>query len=162
MEGENQNYNSADQKKIRVYLDNCAYNRPYDDQSQMKIELETQAKLKIQRLIKEKQIELASSYMSLYECGENPDQEKASLITDFINSNSSVFVSLANKGSIEQTAMEIMKTGIKYKDACHIASAILSEADYLISTDLRMLKYKTDEVKLINPVDFFIKEDIEK
>ena len=90
MEGEKQN---TDQKKIRVYLDNCAYNRPYDDQSQMKIELETQAKLKIQRLIKEKQIELASSYMSLYECGENPDQDKASLITDFINSNSSVFVS---------------------------------------------------------------------
>ena len=33
--------------KIKVYLDNCAYNRPYDDQSQAKIELETQAKLKI-------------------------------------------------------------------------------------------------------------------
>lgn len=162
MEGENQSNNSADRNKIRVYLDNCAYNRPYDDQSQMKIELETQAKLKIQRLIKEKQIELASSYMSLYECGENPDQDKASLITDFINSNSSVFVSLTNKASIEQRATEIMKTGIKYKDACHIASAILSGADYLISTDIRMLKYQTDEVKLINPVDFFIKEDSEK
>ena len=37
---------------MRVYLDNCAYNRPYDDQSQVKIELETQAKLKIQRMIK--------------------------------------------------------------------------------------------------------------
>jgi len=49
---------------IRVYLDNCAYNRPYDDQSQAKIELETQAKLKIQRMIKDQQIELASSYMS--------------------------------------------------------------------------------------------------
>ena len=147
------------QKKVRVYLDNCAYNRPYDDQSQTKIQLETQAKLKLQRLIKERQIELASSYISLYECGENPDQDKASLITDFINTNSSVYVSLANKDSIIQSAGEIMKTGIKYKDACHIAAAIFSHADYLISTDTRMLKYQTDKVKLINPVDFFIKED---
>lgn len=34
--------------KVRIYLDNCSYNRPYDNQSQMKIYLETQAKLHIQ------------------------------------------------------------------------------------------------------------------
>ena len=45
-------------KTVRVYLDNCAYNRPYDSQTQMKVELETQAKLRIQRLIKEGKIEL--------------------------------------------------------------------------------------------------------
>lgn len=33
---------------MRIYLDNCSYNRPYDNQSQMKIYLETQAKLHIQ------------------------------------------------------------------------------------------------------------------
>jgi len=142
--------------KIRVYLDNCAYNRPYDDQSQPKIELETQAKLKIQRMIKAHQIELASSYMSLYECGENPDASKAELITEFINQQSTVFVSLKNKPAIEEKAKEIMKTGIKFKDACHIASAIMAKADYLISTDIRMLKYKTNEITLLNPILFFI------
>ena len=30
---------------LKVYLDNCCYNRPYDDQSQLRISLETQAKL---------------------------------------------------------------------------------------------------------------------
>ena len=145
-------------RKIRVYLDNCAYNRPYDDQSQVKIELETQAKLKIQHMIKDHQIELASSYMSLYECGENPDSTRAGLITDFINRHSSVYVSLNNKSAIEEKAQEIMNTGIKFKDACHIASAIHSEADYLISTDIRLLKYQTDDIKLINPIDFFMDE----
>jgi len=38
---------------MRVYLDNCCYNRPYDDQTQMRINLETQAKLYIQQLIRE-------------------------------------------------------------------------------------------------------------
>jgi len=29
---------------MKVYLDNCSYNRPFDDQSQMRIYLETQSK----------------------------------------------------------------------------------------------------------------------
>ena len=46
---------------MRIYLDNCSYNRPYDDQSQMRIHLETQAKLHIQDMIRQKQIELVTS-----------------------------------------------------------------------------------------------------
>jgi hypothetical protein len=30
--------------KIKVYLDNCSYNRLFDDQKQLRISLETQAK----------------------------------------------------------------------------------------------------------------------
>lgn len=148
-------------KKTRVYLDNCAHNRPYDDQSFAKIELETQAKLKIQRMIKESDIELASSYMSLYECGENPDVTKAELVTDFIDKNTSAFVGVAHKTEIEDKAKEIMTSGIKFKDACHIAAAIYASADYLITTDIRMLKYKTDEIKLINPIEYFFDDDTE-
>ena len=29
---------------MRVYLDNCCFNRPYDDQAQLRISLESQAK----------------------------------------------------------------------------------------------------------------------
>ena len=34
---------------MRVYLDNCCYNRPFDDQAQVKVLLETIAKLDIQQ-----------------------------------------------------------------------------------------------------------------
>jgi len=44
--------------RTRVYLDNCAYNRPFDDQAQIKIALETEAKKYVQRLIVEKAIDL--------------------------------------------------------------------------------------------------------
>ena len=37
----------------RIYLDNCCYYRPFDDQKQIAVYLETQAKLHIQKLIKE-------------------------------------------------------------------------------------------------------------
>ena len=41
--------------KIKIYLDNCAYNRPFDDQTQIKIALETEAKRHIQRFITEEE-----------------------------------------------------------------------------------------------------------
>lgn len=37
---------------MKVYLDNCCFNRPYDDQSQIRISLETKAKLYVQDCIK--------------------------------------------------------------------------------------------------------------
>ena len=33
---------------MSVYLDNCCYNRPFDDQNQLKIAIESAAKLAIQ------------------------------------------------------------------------------------------------------------------
>jgi hypothetical protein len=48
--------------KIKVYLDNCTYNRPFDDQEQIKIFLETEAKKHIQRYIVEKRMDLVYYY----------------------------------------------------------------------------------------------------
>ncbi len=39
-------------------------------------------------------------------------------------------------------------------DAYHVACAILSESDYFLSTDDRLLKYKTDRIKMSDPTDF--------
>ena len=50
-------------------------------------------------------------------------------------------------------ALEIEASGIKPKDACHVACAILSGRDYFLTTDDRLLKYKRDDI-LVNPVDF--------
>ena len=47
-----------------------------------------------------------------------------------------------------------MSTGIKNNDAFHIASAILSKSDYFLTVDDRIFKYNTNEIKIINPVDF--------
>lgn len=68
---------------MRIYLDNCCYNRPYDDQSQMRISLETQAKLYVQRLVREKKIELTVSYVLDYENSDNPYKMRKNSI-DFL------------------------------------------------------------------------------
>jgi hypothetical protein len=65
---------------VKVYLDNCCYNRPFDDQDQMRIHLETQAKLYIQELIKEQKLELVCSFVSRYENSVNPDTVQSVII----------------------------------------------------------------------------------
>ena len=47
-----------------------------------------------------------------------------------------------------------MKTGVKMKDAYHVACAIHASCDCFLTTDDRILKYHTDEIEIINPVDF--------
>ena len=46
-----------------LYLDNCCYNRPFDDQSQLQISLETQAKLFVQQEILSGKYELLIDFI---------------------------------------------------------------------------------------------------
>ena len=139
---------------MRIYLDMCCYNRPYDDQAQLKVFMETQSKLYIQKLIKEKQFELVASYMLRYECNNNPFEMRRNTILDFIHKNTFAYVGVERKVEIETKASEIMQTGIKFKDACHVASAIYAGCEYFISTDIRLLKYNTKEIKMVSPIEF--------
>ena len=41
-----------------------------------------------------------------------------------------------------------MQTGVKFKDACHVASAVYAKCEYFISTDKRLLKYKSEAIKI--------------
>jgi len=42
---------------MRVYLDNCCYNRPFDPQTDLRIHLETVAKVRVQTLMKSGAVE---------------------------------------------------------------------------------------------------------
>ena len=57
---------------------------------------------------------------------------------------------------IEAKAAEIMQTGVKFKDACHVASAVYAKCEYFISTDKRLLKYKSEAIKMVSPIEFII------
>lgn len=53
-----------------------------------------------------------------------------------------------------------MLHGVKFVDACHVACAIFAECDYFVSTDYRLLKYKIEEIKLLNPIDFLLEMEV--
>ena len=52
---------------LLIYLDNCCFNRPFDDQSSFSIFLETQAKLMIQSLVKDNTLSLIWSFILDFE-----------------------------------------------------------------------------------------------
>lgn len=139
---------------MRVYLDNCSYNRPYDDQSQMRIHLETQAKLHIQDMIREKRIELVASYILDFENSNNRSMQKKMAIEKFMKDYAALYVSNRNEKEIAALAKPIMTTGVKEKDAYHVACAIAAKCNYFITTDDRLLKYQSDKVELVTPEEF--------
>ena len=68
---------------MRVYLDNCTFNRPFDDQIQIRIRLETEAKLYIQEKIRDGILELVWSYILDYENLANPFEERRNIIQNW-------------------------------------------------------------------------------
>ncbi len=142
------------EQPLRIYLDMCCYNRPYDDQSQPKVAMETLAKLHIQHLVKEGKLDLVGSYILDYEVSRNPFEMRKQSIIRFIRDNARFYVGVERDGEIAALAYEIMATGIKEKDAYHVACAIYARCEFFISTDIRLLKYKTDRIKLVAPIEF--------
>jgi hypothetical protein len=99
---------------MRVYLDNCCFNRPFDDQNQIRINLEAQAKLFVQSQIKDKQIELVWSYILDYENAFNPFEERKITIQKW---KSKAILDIEENNQILETAKELISLGIKSKDA---------------------------------------------
>ena len=135
----------------KIYLDNCSYNRPFDNQEQIKIRLETEAKLYIQAGVREGKYFLVWSYMLDYENNDNPYDEKRNSIEPW-KEIAGEYCPSSNE--ILSAGHEIMKLGIKAKDALHIACAIESGCEYLITTDEKLTKKTFDNIKILNPIDF--------
>ena len=135
----------------KIYLDICSYNRPFDSQTQMKIRLETEAKLFIQASVREGKYALCWSFMLDYENNKNPYEEKRSMIApwkvvaeDYCPPSETIL----SRGKA------IMELGIKNNDALHISCAIERQCEYFITTDKRLLNKNIEEIKIINPIDF--------
>ena len=139
---------------MRIYLDSCCFNRPYDNQSDKRVSMETKAILLIQNEIRTGNIELATSYISRFENDKSPFLVKKIFIEDFIQKYSSIYVTSDREVAMVSIANGIIDTGVKQYDAYHVACAILAKCDYFLSTDKRLLKYDTDDIKLLNPVNF--------
>jgi hypothetical protein len=65
---------------MKLYLDNCCYNRPFDNQKFIKIKLETEAKLFIQEKIKSGEYNIVWSYILDFENSVNPFEERKETI----------------------------------------------------------------------------------
>jgi predicted nucleic acid-binding protein len=136
---------------LKIYLDNCSYNRPFDNQAQVKIRLETEAKLYVQAGIRKGKYALVWSYLLDFENSANPYEEKRNAIA--------LWKEIADEycpasDDVLAAGRAIMEYGIKARDALHIACAIKNGCDYFITTDWSLTNKKITDIKIINPIDF--------
>jgi len=132
-------------------LDNCSFNRPYDDQSLLKNYLEAEAKTYIQKEILEKNYELAWSYMMDFEVSFNPFSDRKNQILKWKNI---AVIDIDESEKIITMANEIMKQSIRPKDSLHLACAIEAGCDYFITTDEKILNKSIENIIAIDPIDF--------
>jgi predicted nucleic acid-binding protein len=137
--------------KLLIYLDNCCFNRPYDDQSQLTVHLEAQAKIFIQSKVLQNDLDLTWSYIMDYENSANPYGERKDTISKW---RKIAIIDIGYDEEIDKKAQNIIASGIKKKDALHIACAIKAKCDYFITTDNKILNSYINEVIVINPLDF--------
>ncbi len=136
-----------------IYLDNCCFNRPFDDQKQIRIRIETEAKLFIQENIISGEFQLAWSYILDYENSANPFDERKETIANW---EKHAVIDTDETKSILEIAVKLNKKGVKTKDALHIACSIELRCEYFITTDVILIKKLAnfDLIKVIGPVDF--------
>lgn len=136
-----------------VYLDICCFNRPFDDQSQLLIKLQTEAKLSVQDSIRQGSLCLAWSAIMDLENAANPDSERREAIALW-KANSSVDVDAG--AEVEGRAEGLRLLGIKPMDALHVASAIEVGASWLLTTDSALLKKMQNDtrIRVADPIDF--------
>ncbi len=138
---------------MRIYLDNCCYNRPFDNQSQIRITIESQAKLYVQEKIRNQEIELVWSYILDYENSFNPFKERQAVISKWRNR---AIVDIEENEMVLQLAQSLIKQRIKSKDALHIACALEGKCDFFLTTDDFLLKKMKnyEAISILNPVNF--------
>ncbi len=138
---------------MKVYLDNCCFNRPFDNQEHMGIRLETEAKLYIQAGIRAKRYSLAWSYVLDIENDDNPYDAKKESIAPWKNIADDYCPA---SDDILAEGQKIMAHGIKAADALHIACAIRCGCEYFITTDQKLTKKPIKGIKIVNPIDFVL------
>ena len=131
-----------------LYLDTCCFNRPYDDQTQNRIRIETEAKLALQDSVRQKKTTLIWSYILDFENKYNPFHERAIAIQLW---RDLAVIRVRESESILETGRDLAKLGIKSFDALHVACAIAARANIFVTTDdalLRKLRAHSDIIAL--------------
>jgi len=142
-------------RKVKIYMDNCCYNRPYDDQTQPKVIIETLAKLHIQKFVLNKELDLVWSYILKFENSQNISEAKRDAIAKW-EKLSIEFIGKSDP--LIALAREVENAGVKVFDALHVACAITAKCDYFITVDKSLLKYQDNRIIICNPMNFIIME----
>ncbi len=142
---------------MRVYLDNCAIQRPLDDQTQLRIRAETEAVLGLLALCEAGTLDLVVSGVHHVENLQCPHPDRHDHVNDVLNLARSYVPATPD---ILRRAKQYESLGIKRFDSLHLASAVEAKVDYFCTTDDRLLRKgkaaDTIDVSVVSPLELVI------
>ena len=121
----------------KIYLDTCCLNRLFNDQTQARIRLETEAVQTILARFFTSDWQWVTSTVLVHEISKTPDATLRDDMQTLLGlAHEKVSVSVLEKARCTQLKL----LGFKWLDALHIACAESGEADILLTTDDRLLR----------------------
>jgi len=141
---------------MRIYMDVCCLNRPFDDQTQHKIHLEAEAIKIIFEKNELQKLEIISSEVIDLEISKIPNLMKkrqvqllASVYKDKIRINDEII----------NQARTLELLGITAFDALHISCALYAKAEVFLTTDEDLVnKYELQkdefQIRIVNPLEW--------
>lgn len=133
-------------RNLKVYLDLCCLNRPFDKQTQARIRLETEAILEIIKYCQSKTWTLMTSNVLDAEIEQTPNRERIKNVQKIL---SIAQIKVLSGNWLLERATELQKLGFSSYDAAHIASAERGNADIFLTTDDRLLRKAQNLAQLL-------------
>lgn len=139
---------------MKIYLDACCLNRPFDDQRQARVRLEAEAISLILQKLHQREWEWIGSDVLAYELGQTEDVERKERLL-LLTGQSHQVVEMTEK--VLTQAEKLEASGFDSYDAIHLASAEHGKVDVFLTTDDNLQKVANRNKKLlsfvvVNPV----------
>jgi predicted nucleic acid-binding protein len=138
---------------VKIYLDNSVLNRPYDDQRQPRVWLETICFVMILQMAEAGGVELIRSTFHILENDESRAVERREWVEACLNLASHTARITAE---MEHRARELAAAGLKPLDAAHLAAAEGEAADFFITCDDQLIRKYHGVMRTLTPPELIL------
>jgi predicted nucleic acid-binding protein len=122
---------------LRIYLDCCALQRPFDDQRQPRVKVEAEAVLVLLAMVEAGEIILLGSDVLEYEIRRISDLSR---LQEVLSLFGLARERVQQNPIVTNLAQSVLALGIQPLDALHLASAEVGRVDFFATTDDKLLK----------------------
>jgi predicted nucleic acid-binding protein len=147
---------------MKLYLDNCCYNRLFDDLSVERNRVESEALLSIIKLAQQGFITIIGSDILDMEIDVTSNIDKKDKVSEVYKSIVSTKVSYDDSILNRAKEMRSQSQYLRINDSLHLASSEKGKVDIFLTTDDKLENYAKnvlqENIRAMNPLEYMMEE----